>query len=1475
MAVVLEEQVSPAAKFDNQVDEQIAQATSRIRVHDLTFGALSLAALLSSYAAIMILLDKYCHIPEGLRQLSLFAFGGVFLGAVFWLIVRPLRNRINPLYAAVCVEKTIDDAKNSVTGYVAAQEKGDVHATIKAAMSARAARAVSDADVNRAIDHRSLLVVGGTFLFFMFALIAMFFVFHPTQFNSLLSRSFMPFSARPIESRTQLTLLKPDPAEPTLTTGQTISVAVYVGGKVPAKDSPDRVRVLIRHNQADPDYEEIPLHEGETSRDWQVTIPNDLVLNGFWYKVVAGDSETPEYRVTVRSLPLFTGFEATYVYPTYTRKPSDKSFSADIRAIPGTHVTLIAKTNRDVKDGSMKLPSGGIVEGVRVPHQPDSLKFEFEVKEATKYSLFLTTQSGEKNSNPPAFTISIDADLPPTVQITKPEDAEITTPANGQLTVDGTVGDDFGINKVRLRLRVADQGRDLSPLPYLGGQSFYRAKDDSWPRNLDYKDSADLTKLKFTDGTAFQPKEGMVIEYWVEAIDNCTQTQPAADWENLTGNVGRSTVQRVRLTAPKTDMEKQQLDQSKAKRKNEEQRHNQQQQQKLDTENRDQQPQEGEPKKSETQPNGKPNQDADANTPKQEKQEPQAGKNDKGMGMGEPMPNSPDQKTPENKNSDPQNPQNGQPSNTNQKNTPSQSPDQKNPENKNSDPQNPQNGQPSNTNQKNTPSQSPNEPKSMPPAGMDQTGMPEPSTPPKPADPKGADTPSTKPDMNNPGVGGMDNNANPKQPAPMPQSTPEDKKAEEQARQVQQELEKTQRPEGDAKPNPAAKPEDRREPAAAKPKPSPTDGSSPDAPAKEEPKSTEPMANPMTNPMANPMTNPMAGEKSAPSASKPEGNLEKPTAPAEPKPAPAPSDAKEGNEKNAQPAETRDEPLGGSPGQEKPEPKAKAEPKTNSQGKANDKSSPDEPKNQQDATSGASAKPATERKEDADGKNQEGGKTDPEKKPLPDKKPQNDPAKNAGQAKPMNEPSRGQDKKPDEPKSGAGEPSEDEHSAASPKPQTPPESGASKPKKSAPMTNKEKEPEASEPKPSPADANPNDPMNGAAKTKAEQSKETQEPKDPKEPTSGGEKTTPDKSVEKGIDKDPQSGTPSSKPKTGQKEPGAGNNPDAPKDGSDQNSQKLDPKKLEELKNAARDLNSDDAQKRQQAQKKLDDNIGEANRKKLEDDLKKERAKSEQLQKDLQSSDKATREAAEKKVEEMLNKAAEQAKNEGQGQGKEPSPEQVADLVKKAKDLNSPDDAKRQAAEKALDEKLGKEAREKLQDELKNKQAETAEQQRELEKKVEEQAKEAARSMGPVDPNRPRRPPGPAADKPKPALEDDPRSRAKTAELQLEEFEKNRYNKDLQDRLGWTAKEYEDFLKAQQKRVEQLQKEATLTEQTQKPVVPSTGPASINANGGTKVEERGNGTKGTAKGTGAVFAPPGFEDAKKQFERAVQKLPPKQ
>ncbi len=633
-----------AAKFESRVEEQLAQATSRIRAHDIAFGSLLIVALVLVYATTMILLDKYFVLPESARQGSLAAFVVVLAAVGYCTLIRPLRLRINPLYAAKQVERTLEDNKNSVTGYVDVQLRGDLHPAVKAALASRAASAAAVADVNRAVDHRSLLYVGAAAVVLLLVLITLFFLFRPAQFGSLLGRAFVPFSSDPIATRTQLTIVKPEPADLTITTGQSVTVAVYVGGRIPPVNSPERVRLLIRHNPNDPNYEELPLISGETSREWELRIPDYLIQNGFWYKVAGGDAETPEHRVTVRSLPMFTDFEATYEYPKYLRRATETAADPLIRGYRGTTVTLIARANREIRDGQMVIePSkNGPIAGSVVPEQPDRIRFQFKLTESARYKLTFTATNGETIAEPFLSTITVENDQPPQVIITHPADDEIELPANGQIVVDGKIGDDFGIDTVTLKLKVVGAAeRPLLELPYLNGnaRSFHRERDDTWPTDLTYKGSIDLARLKDPAGLDPKLKEGDILEFWLEATDNCTEPRP---------NVGHSPPKRVRLTPPKVDeAERNNLEQQKQQRQAQEQQHRQQQQQQLDKESRPAQGSESQPPQG-TESQKPENSNAEPKTG--EKTEPKA---------GDPQPNNPEKEpgpAPNNPNQRPQKP---------------------------------------------------------------------------------------------------------------------------------------------------------------------------------------------------------------------------------------------------------------------------------------------------------------------------------------------------------------------------------------------------------------------------------------------------------------------------------------------------------------------------------------------------------------------------------------------------------------------------------------------------------------------------------------------------------------------------------------------------------------------------------------------------------------------------------------------------
>jgi hypothetical protein len=1456
MPAVLDKKAPKAASV---VEEQVNQAIGRIRAHDLTLGGLVLAALVLGYAAAMILLDKYIVLPEWVRQLSLAGFGAAVLGTAYWFLVRPLRKLINPLYAAVQVEKTIEDAKNSVAGYVEAKDREDVHPTVRAAMGAKAAAVAAEADVNRAVDHRSLAWAGGIAAILLLTLITLFFVLRLNQFSSLLGRAFAPFSSDPIATRTRLSITKPEPADATVTKGQQIVIAAVVQGKIPDPNSPDRVRVLIRHNPTSSNFEEVPMEPSQrpgAAGEWEAKVPEYLHLTGFYYQVAAGDARTEEHRVTVRTAPMVTDeFEVSYTYPPFRRlKPETVLRDPKVRAVVGTRVTVIAKTNREVEFAAERgeaapnrlvvKPTGRTYIGQPVPGRPDCVQFVIPAlpapDQATAYQINFTAKGGEKFTDSPAYPIVVDEDARPTVVLTNPAaDVEVVDePANGQLKVDAVIGDDYGIDRVTLRMKRPGEDKPFFSKPYQGGKSFLREKDQTWPTDLTYKDSVDLANLTAADGTLVKLEPGTEVEFWLEATDNhftFDDKDPAKPAVHKP-NTGRSAVKTLRIGEPVMEEEKKQEQQDqKTQRQQQEQKHNQAQQQKLDNQQRPQPPQPNQP-----QPNQQPN-------PQDKKDPNEQG----GMGPQQPMPGGNDM---------------------NPKQPPMPMPGMNDP----MPPMNPP-----------MPMPGMNDP--MPP--MDPAGMP----PPMPG--------GQQNDPNNMGQPG----ANP----------PDPKEAEKQAERLQQELDKRNNGAGNARQNPPdAEQQPQQNPAEEKA--NPMGGPQPDAAKpKEGPKPGDPM-NPENN----------AGQPSEPKGA----GDNQPAKPAEPKPGPQedkpnhanPQNPPQGGNQGA--SEQKSEPLGTNPGIDREPPKPNGgKPEL---GKKNDPSN------------GGSGKPSQPEQKDPDAGDPMGNPMNgtqqgqPQKepgttKPMPSQERGNDrdapKEPNAGdpmgganpQAKPEPQPNGGEGKPQQAPK-----PAEDKGAPKDPMGGTAPKPAEQKAGPQDGMNNAEaagtKEP-PKEPMGGMENAvNPGEdrdaPKPNNAQAKGGQPKSKPDPKKgPNQPNGGGKELTPEqqnelaeaakdlnnpdpdkrKAAEEKVDKMVGKQAREQAQKEAEKLGNDLNSPDektreaakqkldqiakdAAKNGRKNDQQtgggpKLDPKDVNE---AAKNLASDDPKKRDQAKKDLDNAVGEQKRKELEKDAN-------AAKEDLKSGDKDRQAAGQKKLDELGKKGEQMAKDNA---GKEPEPkgnelskEEVDALAKKAADLNSPDEAKRKATEQEFDNKIGKENREKLQEAMKNapmgmNPEQTAE---EAKKRLEEMAK-AGKGRDDITQRRntPFTPQG-TPDKAG-AIDDDPRNRLKSAQLQLEEFKKLKDEDEIWKQAGITNDaERERFLRGREQRIADLQKEVETADRRATDPTGPLGPPIIDPTQSGRVTTRPGLSNADTTSGGVTTAPPGYEGAKKRFqENATKVVPPK-
>ncbi|MBY0524967.1 MAG: hypothetical protein K2R98_16295 [Gemmataceae bacterium] len=561
MATVQQPPKSPA-KHEAFVEQQLYRALGRIRLFDLTAGALGLVIGTGAYALSMILLDRYFDLAPLTRQLALAGYSIAAVAYVGLFLVRPLLRTVNPYYAARQVEQTLPSAKNSVVNWLDLRHE-KLPAAIRNAVGVRAAKDIGQVNLDQAISGRQVVWMGGFTLGILIAMIAVLAILGPTQFFSLFGRAFKPFVEGSIATRTRLSIAQPAAGDAMVPVNHPVTFVVRVEGRVPDPNKPDALRLLFRYNADEPVWLERRLERGDSDQEWTYRLAAFEVQNGFWYKIAGGDFETAEHHVAVRSSPLVTGFDVRYKYRPYLVKRDQVSKDPNIEAMRGTEVTVLAHTNRTLQSGELKIEGDAKpVKATILKAMPETLEFKFVVDRDTTYRLRFTSLEDEVSGDSVPYTIKAIADRAPKVELAVPG-KDVQLPTNGTLSLEGAATDDYGLTNLTLRLRVKG-GVDLQPKVYRAdeGKSF-RFDDGSYPLTMEYKDFIELDKLKDTEGRPWPVRPGMEIEYWLEASDNCDYPPPGP-------NVGQSKTYLIKLLEPEKDPKKADEQRNDAKQKKEE-----------------------------------------------------------------------------------------------------------------------------------------------------------------------------------------------------------------------------------------------------------------------------------------------------------------------------------------------------------------------------------------------------------------------------------------------------------------------------------------------------------------------------------------------------------------------------------------------------------------------------------------------------------------------------------------------------------------------------------------------------------------------------------------------------------------------------------------------------------------------------------------------------------------------------------------
>ena len=200
----------PVGKHEAYIAGQLGRAEQRIRFIDFATGLAGLVAGTLLFAAAIAVLDRAFTLSAGTRQMLLVSYV-VAAGVYGYLaIIRPMRWRVNPLYAARQIEHTMPGQRNHLLNWVDLRDE-KLPGVIRSSLGQRAAKDLSKVDVDQAISNRRAWIAGGGVGVSCLVLVALVLLFGPRVFGSLLGRAFAPFGGgSAIAAQTTITLIRPE-----------------------------------------------------------------------------------------------------------------------------------------------------------------------------------------------------------------------------------------------------------------------------------------------------------------------------------------------------------------------------------------------------------------------------------------------------------------------------------------------------------------------------------------------------------------------------------------------------------------------------------------------------------------------------------------------------------------------------------------------------------------------------------------------------------------------------------------------------------------------------------------------------------------------------------------------------------------------------------------------------------------------------------------------------------------------------------------------------------------------------------------------------------------------------------------------------------------------------------------------------------------------------------------------------------------
>ncbi|MFO7889713.1 MAG: DUF4175 family protein [bacterium] len=320
-----------------------------------------------------------------------------------------------------------------------------------------------------------------------------FFLFFNMQLSAGFNRLIHPFTTYAVSPDYRLTLL---PGNTTIVQGEDIDISVKVDGT-----HPENLFLYYQHENTDSDF------LGEKLTPPFVKKFNS-VRKSFEYFVQTDKVKTDHFMVKVLIRPLIKKLQLQLRPPAYSRLPAETlpPNRGDVECLKGTRVEMSIQGNKKLSESTIDFKNRQDMDLKIHSNQGTGI---FYVLHPDSYFVFIKDSSGLKNSNPISYSIRIEPDYPPVINVLSPEqsmdlDEQMLVP----LIIDAA--DDFGVSDMRIGYQVS-RGKELDSSQEI--HSFISLPVDSHEPSevrVEYPWRVDSLNLFPED----------IIHYFIEVFDN-------------------------------------------------------------------------------------------------------------------------------------------------------------------------------------------------------------------------------------------------------------------------------------------------------------------------------------------------------------------------------------------------------------------------------------------------------------------------------------------------------------------------------------------------------------------------------------------------------------------------------------------------------------------------------------------------------------------------------------------------------------------------------------------------------------------------------------------------------------------------------------------------------------------------------------------------------------------------------------------